>query len=107
MPSTDKLVSQSFPKGAIVRGAATEFRARRLFTSAMAAFRSNLLDAADLSPAFRDQLLSFLRQVDAQAPTMAEWDKAMAEPVTTSSAEQRELSFRELLAAAGNGRGML
>jgi hypothetical protein len=64
-------------RAAARRGAATEFRARRLYAGAMAAFRSNLLDAADLSPAFRDRLLAFLRKVDAEAPTQAEWDAAM------------------------------
>jgi hypothetical protein len=73
----------------------------------MAAFRSNIFDAADLSPAFRERLLAFVRQVDAHAPTMADWDKAVAEPATTSQVDQPELSLRELLASAGNGRGML
>lgn len=94
--AAEKITSPSFPKGA----PASEIRARRIYFNAMAAFRSNLLDAADLSPAFRDRLLTFLRQVDADAPTQAEWDSAMAH------SPQTRLELRDLR-EVGCGRGML
>jgi hypothetical protein len=81
--SVPTFTSPSFPKGAVVRGSATEFKARRIYFAAMAALRSNLLDAADLSPAFRDRLEAFRRQVDAMAPTQAEWDAAMEQSPET------------------------
>jgi hypothetical protein len=87
-------------RAAVRRGAATEIRARKLYFGAMAAFRSNLLDAADLTPAFREHLLAFLRQVDAMAPTQAEWDEAMAQTPETRQ-EMRDLQD------VGSGRALL
>lgn len=72
-------VTQGLAFGALRCGAATEFRARRLYNESLAAFKSNLLDAADLSPAFRDNIYAFLKQLDATAPTLTQWDEAMAE----------------------------
>lgn len=71
-------VSPRLKLGAERCGAATEFRARRLFLESMAAFRSNLLDCADLSDAFREQLHAFLRTVEGEAPTLNQWDAAMS-----------------------------
>lgn len=72
-------VSPRLKFGAARCGAATEFRARRLFMDSLAAFRSNMLDSADLSDAFREQIRTFLRKVEAEAPTLTQWDEAMAE----------------------------
>lgn len=105
--ASEKLTSQSFPEGAQCRGAATEFRARRLFYRSLSAFRSNILDAADLSPAFRKQLLRYLHHVDTHAPKQAEWDMAMAEPAPETPSEPRSMSLHEMIAAAGSGRSML
>lgn len=57
---------------------ATEFRARKIYRQGLAAFRNNLLDAADLSPVMRDELLRFYRELERIAPTHAQWDAAMA-----------------------------
>lgn len=57
---------------------AGDVRGRRLYLDSLAAFRSNLMDAADLGPGVRDELLAFLRGMDAIAPTSASLDAAMA-----------------------------
>jgi hypothetical protein len=55
----------------------SEIKARRIFFPALAAFRSNILDAADLSDACRDELKALLEAVDAAAPTTYSWDESM------------------------------
>lgn len=66
-------------------GSATEFRARRKYTEAYGAFINNMLDVADLSPAFRERLTDFCKRVQDMAPTMAEWNAAMARQAGPSS----------------------
>lgn len=58
---------------------ASEIRARRIFFPALAAFKSNCLDAADLSPACRDELLALIRVVEANAPSQTSWDNALVQ----------------------------
>jgi hypothetical protein len=71
-------VSPGVAYGAQRCATASDIRARRLYLDALAAFRSNVQDAADLGPAIREDLLSFLRTVDAHTPTSASMDEAMA-----------------------------
>jgi hypothetical protein len=69
-----------------------DIKARRIFFPALAAFRSNILDAADLSEAGRDSLLKLLRAVDANCPTSTSWDEAMVK-TAAERAEQRDLEL--------------
>jgi hypothetical protein len=57
---------------------AAEFRARRIYNAAVAKFRSELQDAAALSPAYGTQLLRLLSLIDEHTtPTIPQWDKAI------------------------------
>lgn len=71
-------VSPGVAFGALRCATADDIRARRFYLDAMAAFRSNMLDAADRGPGIREELLTFLRAVDAIAPTSTSLDAAMA-----------------------------
>lgn len=71
-------VSPGVAYGAQRCATASDIRARRLYLDALAAFRSNVQDAADLGPAIRDELQDFLKLVTAAAPTSASMDEAMA-----------------------------
>lgn len=80
--------------------AADEIKARRIYFPALAAFRSNLLDAADLSAACREELLALLRKVEASAPTSESWDAAMAKfgsELASVAVEQRLSAPRAML----------
>jgi hypothetical protein len=70
-------VSPGVAHGAQRCATAGDVRGRRLFLQSLSAFRSNILDAADLSPGCREQMLAFLREVDALAPTSGSFDRAM------------------------------
>jgi hypothetical protein len=72
-------VSPGLQFGASRCGAATEFRARRLYMDTLRSCKSNLLDTADLTPVMRDRILAFIKVIEASAPTLTQWDEAMAE----------------------------
>lgn len=106
MPNTSA-TSPSWPEGighipseAVGRAAAGDVRARKLYFRSLAAFRSNILDAADLGPGVREALLGFLRAVDAVAPTSDQLDA-----VAGASAPAR-LSERRAVELSGNGLGL-
>lgn len=58
-------------------GVATEFKARRKAFAAIAKFRSEMQDAAALSPIYGTHLLRFLSIVQEHAPSAEDWDQAM------------------------------
>lgn len=103
METAEKAKSPSFPDGIGHRRTAGDVRARKLYFSSLSAFRSNLLDAADLADSgVRDELLAFLRNVDAIAPNSEKLDAAATQP----AGDRPALCGRALAQAAGNGRGM-
>lgn len=80
------------------RRAAPDIRSRELYFHSLAAFRNNLLDAADLAGGgIRGELLGFLRVLDAAAPTSEHLDAAAAGRLTKS----------DELQIVGSGRGLL
>lgn len=74
------LVSPGVAQGSNIArfSSAVEIRARRKFNAALSVFRSEIQDSAALSNAFNTELLRFLSIVDEHAPTIADWDAAMA-----------------------------
>ena len=66
---------------------ADEVRARQIYFPALAALRSNLLDAADISDVFRAQILIFLKNIDANAPSQEAWDRAIANALEKENAK--------------------